>query len=127
MLPPRVRVVSDVGGTFTDSPALRTAILLASVLVATPAVAGSVNSPECRRDLAMADQLVHSVRLRENSVRPGDFDGLCRLLRRNLQDMSSAREPMNRCLTGRNHGENVAQMDASIGDIRAVLAKHCRR
>lgn len=127
MSPPRLRVASDVGGTFTDSLALRAAVLLASVLVATPAVAGSVNSPEYRRDLAMADQLVHAVRLRENSVQPGDFVGLWRLLRQNLQDMSSAREPMNRCLTGHDHGENVGQMDASIGDIRTILAKHCSR
>lgn len=105
--------------------ALRTALLFASVLTATPGGAGVVDSPACRRDLATADQLVHAVRLREHSVQPGDFVGLCRLLRRNLQDMSRAREPMNRCLTGHDHGENVAQMDASIDDIRTVLANHC--
>ena len=96
-------------------------------LTAAPGVAGVVDRPECLRDLAIADQLVHAVRLRENSVRPGDFAGLCRLLRQNLQDMSRAREPMARCMTGHDRGENVAQMDASIGDIRTVLAKHCAR
>ena len=101
-------------------------LVLAAVLIATPGGAGVVNSPECRRDLAVADQLVHAVRLRENSVQPGDFTGLCRLLRRNLLDMTRAREPMNRCLTGHDHGENVGQMDASIGDIRTILAKYCR-
>jgi hypothetical protein len=35
------------------------------------AIAGMIDSPECRRDLAMADQLLHTVRLRENSVQPG--------------------------------------------------------
>jgi hypothetical protein len=28
-------------------------------------------------------------------------------------------------MTGHEQGENVGQMDASIGDIRFVLAKHC--
>ena len=107
--------------------ALTAAVWLVTVLIAAPAVAGVVDSPECRRDLAVADQLVHAVRLRENSVQPGDFAGLCRLLRQNLQDMSRAREPMARCMIGHDRGENVAQMDASIGDIRMVIAKHCGR
>ena len=95
------------------------------MLLAAPAWAGVVDTPECRRDLALADRLVHGVRLRENSVQKGDFVGLCRLLRRNLQDMTRAREPMARCMTGHDLGENVGQMDASIGDIRYVLANHC--
>jgi hypothetical protein len=89
------------------------------------AIAGVIDSPECHRDLAMADQLIHAVRLRENSVQPGDFVGLCRLLRQNLQDMTRAREPMARCMTGHERGENVGQMDASLDDIRFVLSKHC--
>ena len=93
---------------------------------APPADAGIVDTYECHRDLAMADRLVHGVRLRENSVQKGDFVGLCRLLRRNLDDMVKARDPMARCMTGHDQGENVAQMDASIGDIRYVLAWHCQ-
>lgn len=99
--------------------------MLPAGLIASPATAGIVDTPECRRDLAMADQLIHAVRLRENSVRQGDFAGLCRLLRQNLQDMTRAREPMARCMTGHERGENVGQMDASLEDIRYVLAKHC--
>jgi hypothetical protein len=99
---------------------------LLALVVALPAAAGVVETYECRRDLAMADQLVHGVRLRENSVQKGDFVGLCRLLRRNLDHLVRAREPMARCITGRDRGENVAQMDASIGDIRDVLAQHCQ-
>jgi len=100
--------------------------ILAVILGASPAGAGIVDTYECRRDLAMADRLVHGVRLRENSVQQGDFVGLCRLLRRNLEDMVRARDPMARCMTGHDQGENVAQMDASIGDIRTVLARHCQ-
>ncbi len=104
---------------------LMAAVLSAPGLLAAPAVAGIINTPECHRDLAIADQLIHAVRLRENSVKPGDFVGLCRLLRQNLQDMTRARDPMARCMTGHELGENVGQMDASIGDIRFVLGKHC--
>lgn len=99
---------------------------LLALVVALPAAAGVVETYECRRDLAMADQLVHGVRLRENSVQKGDFVGLCRLLRRNLDDMVKAREPMDRCMTSHDRGENVAQMDASIGDIRYILVRNCQ-
>ena len=99
--------------------------LALSLLPRQPAIAGIIDSPECRRDLTMADQLIHAVRLRENSVQPGDFVGLCRLLRQNLQDMTRAREPMARCMTGHERGENVGQMDASLDDIRFVLSQHC--
>jgi hypothetical protein len=55
-----------------------------------------------------------------------DIPGACRLLRQNLDDMVRARGPMDRCVTGHDRGENVAQIDASIGDIRDVLARNCR-
>ena len=53
------------------------------------------------------------------------FVGLRRLLRQNLRDMSEAREPMARCMTGHEHGENVGQMDALIGDISFILSTRC--
>jgi hypothetical protein len=59
-------------------------------------------------------------------VQQGDWQGLCRLLERNLHDMSKARQLMNPCLTGHDHGENIGQMDASIGDIKYVLDTTCR-
>jgi hypothetical protein len=103
------------------------AIIMLFAAAAVPAVgaAGIVETPECRRDLAVAGELIHAVRLRENSVQPGDYAGLCRLLRQNLQDMTRAREPMARCMTGHERGENGGQMDASIGDIRMVLGERC--
>jgi len=106
-------------------PPYGAAVLLAVVAIALPAVADVVDSPQCRRDMAIASRLIEAVAGRENSVRPGDLVGLCRVLRQNLRDMSQAREPVNRCLTGHSHGENVGQMDASIEDIRDILARRC--
>jgi hypothetical protein len=100
--------------------------LLLALLIAAPAVAGVVDTPECRRDLAVADRLVHGIRLREPQIKPDDLTRACRLVRQNLEDMVKARGPMDRCITGHDRGENVAQMDASIEDIRYVLAQKCR-
>ena len=95
------------------------------LVASSAATAGVIDTPDCRRDLATAHQLIHAVRLRENRVQPGDFAGLCRVLRLNLKDMTQAREPMARCMTGHERGENVGQMDDSIQDIRFVIGKHC--
>ena len=104
----------------------RAAPVLAALLVALPVAAATVDTPECRRDLATADQLIHGIRLREQQMRRDDIPGACRLLRQNLDDMVKARRPMDRCTSGHDRGENVAQIDASITDIRDVLARRCR-
>jgi hypothetical protein len=101
------------------------AALLISLLIAPPALASHLDTPECRHDLAIAGQLVAGIAKRENSVKPGDIAGLCRLLRRNLLEMIRSRNAMDRCLTGHDHGENVGQMDASIDDIRYLLRTKC--
>jgi hypothetical protein len=105
---------------------LRTVSMVGTILSACPTIAGPVDASRRSRDLAEADRLIHGVRLRENSVQQGDWQGLCRLLQQNLRDMSTARELMNPCLTGHDLGENIGQMDASIGDIKYVLDTRCR-
>jgi hypothetical protein len=105
---------------------LRTVSIAGAILGAGPSNAGSVNTPRCRGDLAKADRLIHGVRLREHSVQQGDWQGLCRLSRRNLRDISRACQLMHPYLTGHDHGENIGQMDASIGDIKFVLDTRCR-
>jgi hypothetical protein len=84
-------------GRFISSIALA---LFATILVASPARAEMIDIPACRRDLAAANHLIEAIQ---------------------------AREPMNRCLTGHEHGETVAQMDDSIADIRLAIANHCAK
>jgi hypothetical protein len=96
------------------------------VLATLPAMAATVNSPACNRDLMRADQLIRGVAARENSVRKGDIAGLCRLLRLNQTEMTQARDLMNPCMTGRDQSENVGQLDASLADIKYAIGKQCR-
>lgn len=106
------------------------ACALAFAALSLPGRAAIVDTPDCRRDLATADQLIAAIRQREsgidNSVRKGDFAGACRYVRANYRDMSAAREQMNRCMTGFEKRENVGQLDASLDDIRHVLAARCQ-
>jgi hypothetical protein len=98
---------------------------LLAAFVVTRAAAGVIDTPDCRRGLATANRFIEAVKARDKKFVAGDMATNCRLLRQNLNDMTKAREPMNRCLTGHERGETVAQMDASIADIRAVIAGKC--
>jgi hypothetical protein len=98
---------------------------LALFLAAAPALADILQTPECRRDLTVANRLIAGIAARDKQFVPRDLAKNCALLQRNLDDMVKARDPMARCMTGHDHSENVGQMDASIGDIREVLANKC--
>ncbi|HWD57011.1 MAG TPA: hypothetical protein VG308_01940 [Stellaceae bacterium] len=98
---------------------------LATLLTSAAAEADTVKTPDCQRDLAMANRLVTAIAAREKQFVKGDLARNCALLRQNLVDLVKAREPMDRCITGHDHGENLGQIDASIEDVRAVLAEKC--
>jgi hypothetical protein len=104
-----------------------TAAFLAPLLAAGAAWADSVKTPECQRDLAAANALINTIAAREKQFVKGDLTKNCALLRQNLVEMVKAREPMDRCLTGHDHEENVGQIDDSIEDVRAVLADKCAK
>src|SRR6185437_6052758 len=93
----------------------------AAIFAAGPAAADAVQTSACQRDLAVSIQLIEAIHGRERQFARGDMTRNCQLLRQNLTDMVKAREPMDRCLIGHEKGETAAQLDASIGDIRAVL------
>jgi hypothetical protein len=105
---------------------MRVLPILALAVSSSATMAATVNTPQCRADLARADQLVSEIAARQNSVKSGDMAGLCALLRRNRTDMTEATKLMDRCFTGHEHRENVGQMAASLGDINAVLARRCK-
>jgi hypothetical protein len=98
---------------------------LAAMLAATSAVAEMLDTPECRHDLATANAFITGIAVREKQFVPGNLAKNCGLLRQNLADLVKAREPIDRCMTGHDHAENIGHMDGSISDVRAVLADKC--
>jgi hypothetical protein len=107
--------------------AIIAASALALALSAGPGVADEVQTPECQRDLTASVQLINAIQAREKHFISGALAKNCELLKQNLADMVKAREPMDRCLTGHEKGETTGQLDASIADIRAVLAGSCQK
>jgi hypothetical protein len=101
------------------------ALLLGVLLTAGAAWADTLKTPECQRDLAAANALIDAIAARESQFVKDDLAKNCALLRQNLADLLNARGPMDRCITGHDHGENLGQIDDSIEDVRAVLADKC--
>ena len=103
------------------------AAALALLLPADPVAADEVQTPQCQHDLSASVQFINAIQAREKHFVRGDMATNCRLLQQNLVDMVKAREPLDRCLAGHEHGETVGQLDASIGDMRAALAGNCQK
>ena len=102
---------------------------LAALLLgcALSAMAGSIDTPQCRADLAKASALVDAVAAARNRAGPvRDAAAMCAALRQNMKDMRDAATRMDRCLTGHERGENVAQIRASVEDVGEVVRARCR-
>jgi hypothetical protein len=95
-------------------------------LLTTPAIADTVDSPQCRSALDDANRLMRAVQERQMQFSRFDPAGNCRLLRDNLDDLRAARDPLDRCLTGDEHTKSLGQIDAAIEQIRAQLIGNCR-
>jgi hypothetical protein len=107
---------------------LVSALLAAFVaLLTTSAIPETLDTPRCRPALDDANRLMRGVQERQMQFSRFDPAGNCRLLRDNLDDLSAARDPLDRCLTGDEHTRSLGQIDAAIEQIRAQLVGNCRR
>lgn len=95
-------------------------------LLASPALAGMVETPPVpRRPDARASADFRMFLATGRARRPMSAR-ICATLKRNRTDMAAAAENPDRCLTGHERGENVGQLRASVADVDAVMARHCR-
>jgi hypothetical protein len=85
---------------------------------------------DCDADLADSHQRIAAVKARDPEinalVKKHDITGACAIVRTNLKDMTVARDARDRCLTGFDRREEVAEMNASIADMSDVLTANCR-
>jgi len=101
-------------------------LVAAILLLLSPVAAQAAPADtQCALDMRRADQLVSAVAGRDRGG-PYGADAICRVLRANLRDMSAAIDIMKRCMTGHALRENVGQMEASMEDVRAAIARKCR-
>lgn len=100
------------------------AVLMLASVIATPALVAAQEDARCGAQLRRAWGLVSVVagRDRGGPYAPAE---ICGVLRANLRDMRESTEIMKRCMAGRSLRENVGQMEASMEDVRTVVAGRC--
>jgi hypothetical protein len=105
-------------------PALAIVLFLAGAqaAVAAPAI-------DCNKSLADAHNRIAEIRARDPEidalVKKKDIKGACAILRVNVKDMTTARDSMDACLTGFDHNEEVAELNANLADLNDAIAGHC--
>lgn len=114
------------GSLFRDQ-AMRRKIFIALTLLlpASAARSQTIDTPQCRADLTRAEALISEIASRDRAGPIRDPAERCRILRLNLSQMRIARDAMQRCMRGHAQRENVGQMDVSMEDIAAVIARRC--
>lgn len=84
---------------------------------------------DCDADLSDAHERIATIKARDPEidalVKKHDIKAACALVRMNLKDMTVARDARDRCLTGFDRREEVAEMNANIADINDVLTGNC--
>lgn len=75
-----------------------------------------------------SNRLIRAIHQRDRNpgIARGDTAGLCRLLRRNEQDMATARNLQAPCLTGFERRETLAMFDSNLIDIREAIVRVCK-
>jgi hypothetical protein len=102
-------------------------LVFLSALSGGPTLANETTAPQCRSAPDDSNRLMRGVQERQTQYNRFDPAENCRLLRNNLDDLTAARGPLDRCLTGDEHTGSLGQIDAAIAQIRAQLIGNCRR
>ena len=104
----------------------RVAIALALLAISVPrGVAETVNTPECKQELAATWQKMQEMLGRLKGVARAAQDEKCATYRRHADVVVRAREVFDRCKTGRDRSSDVAHMDGALDDITTVIDREC--
>lgn len=87
-------------------------------------LAATQEDARCGAEIRRAWDIVSVVAGRDRGG-PYAPERICGVLRANLRDMKESTDIMKRCMIGHALRENVGQMEASMGDVRAVIASRC--
>ncbi|HUO88960.1 MAG TPA: hypothetical protein VMU08_07290 [Rhizomicrobium sp.] len=102
---------------------------IAMLGLAQGAQAAETPATDCEAALFDANVRIAAIKARDPQidalVKKKDIKGACAILRLNVTDMTSARDSMNACLTGFDHNEEVAELNANLADLNDAIAAHC--
>lgn len=104
---------------------MRSALALAALLLAGPAVAQQPRPATCSRDLFQNEAGLRQQQTRLAGVAGADQATQCRAYREHVGYLQKSRAVFATCQSGAERERNVAEMDSDLRDYRALIANRC--
>ena len=104
---------------------MRSALALAALLLAGPAVAQQPRPATCSRDLFQNEAGLRQQQTRLAGVATADQATQCRAYREHVGYLQKSRAVFATCQSGAERERNVAEMDSDLRDYRALIANRC--
>ncbi len=101
-------------------------ILLAWGAATGPALAGSVSTPECQRDLLVANSRVEQSHQKVVALAEASQKDLCPAWKAYAEQARAASATYRRCLTGTDQRVRVAEMNAAAADFEDAFKSRCK-
>lgn len=93
--------------------------------LARPAAAGTLDTPECKRELANMWASMHEMLHRLRSVARASQEEKCAIYRHHMEVVRRARDVLSRCKSGRERDGDLAQMDGALEDVTGAIERGC--
>jgi hypothetical protein len=106
-------------------PLVRAALTVLA-LAGAPAFAGQVQTPECQRDLLVADSDVRMSQIRISGKASASTKELCPLWREHAAIARKAGAIYKRCLTGTDQRVRTGDMSTMAADFDQAVATSCK-
>jgi hypothetical protein len=103
-------------------PLLRALIFL-PLLTTIPALAGSVDSPACKRELAAVSSVDEAL---ARLTLVGSSEAACAAYRNHFLMAVKARAVVSACKTGADRERAIGRLDGTVEDINGAIAQSCR-
>ena len=103
---------------------LRTFAIAIPLFAVAPALAGTLDTPGCKRELAAVSVTMdEAARARISGIRSGEV--ACAAYRNQFLLLVKARAVVAACKTGPDREQEVGLLDGTVEDINAAIAQNC--
>lgn len=103
-------------------------MVIAAVMLCTlarSAAAGTLDTPECRRELADMWASMHEMLHKLRKVARASPEEKCVIYRHHMEVVRRARDVLSRCKSGRERDGDLAQMNGALEDVTGAIERGC--
>ena len=103
---------------------LRPLVMSMAFVVAVPALAGTLDTPGCKRELAVVSATMDDAQ-RTKALAARSAEAACAAYRNQFLLLVKARAVVAACKTGPDREQEVGRLDGTVEDINVAIAQHC--